>query len=102
MSTKHTVTAVIYDKKGNILSIGKNSYVKTHPLQVWYANKAGEPTKIFLHAEIHAIVRCRTTAKPYKIMVFRYGKRGEPRNAKPCRICEQAIKEFGIKIVEHT
>jgi deoxycytidylate deaminase len=95
------LTAIIYNKRGDILSIGKNSYVKTHPLQARYARQVGDPTKIYLHAEISAIVRCRSDGA-YRIAIFRYGKGGEARNARPCVICEQAIKEFGIKKVEHT
>jgi hypothetical protein len=37
MKTRHELTAVIYDRKGNVLSIGKNSYIKTHPLQAIHA-----------------------------------------------------------------
>lgn len=96
------LTAIIYDKRGNILSIGKNSYVKTHPLQAWYARRLGEPTKIFLHAELAAIIKCRKATSASRIAVFRYGKDGTPRNARPCRICTQAIKEFGIKEIEYT
>ena len=30
MSRKHSLTAIIYDKKDRVLSIGQNSYTKTH------------------------------------------------------------------------
>lgn len=96
-----SLTAIIYDRKGNILSIGKNSYVKTHPLQAAYARKVGCPDRIYLHAEIAALIRARSN-KPYRIVVFRYGAGGEPRNARPCVICQRAIKDFGIKVVEYT
>ena len=29
----HSLTAIIKDKRGNVLAIGKNSYTKTHPYQ---------------------------------------------------------------------
>jgi len=93
--------AIISDKKGNVLSTGVNSYVKTHPLQAKYAQLCMEPSKVFLHAEISALVRLKG-GEPYRIAVFRYGRLGEARNAKPCRICERAIKDFGIKVVEYT
>jgi tRNA(Arg) A34 adenosine deaminase TadA len=96
------ITAIIYDKRGRVLSIGKNSYVKTHTKQAYYAEKAGLPDKIFLHAEIHAIVKCRDIKKAHKISVMRFDKKGNPLNSKPCPVCESAIKESGIKIVEHT
>lgn len=103
MTTKYDFTAIIYDKKGNILSIGKNSYVKTHPLQARTAKKVGEPEKIFLHAEISAIVKCRNIDKAHKIVVFRFDKKGKPAMAKPCKVCADAIKnQTPIQVIEHT
>lgn len=102
MSKKFSVTAIIYDKRGRVLSIGSNSYVKTHPLQADHARRAGEPNKIFLHAEVHAITRCRDITKAYRMAIFRYLEDGSPASACPCCICKSAIKEAGIKFVEHT
>ena len=100
---KHTnITAIIYDKRGNVLSIGKNSYVKTHPLQARFAKKMNEEHRIYLHAEIHAIVRCKTIENAHRMVITRFGADGKPALSKPCRICEAAIREFGIKNIEHT
>jgi tRNA(Arg) A34 adenosine deaminase TadA len=96
------ITAIIYDKRGKVLSIGKNSYIKTHPLQNHYACKVGLPDKQFLHAEIHAIVKCRNLDKAHKISVIRLDKEGNGKNAKPCLVCRSAIDSVGIKIIEHT
>jgi deoxycytidylate deaminase len=97
-----TLVATIYDKRGRVLSVGTNSYVKTHPTQGEYAKRAGEPNKEFLHAEISAIVRCRDLDKADSIYVERYGRDGSPRLAKPCEICRLAIREAGIHKVEYT
>jgi tRNA(Arg) A34 adenosine deaminase TadA len=102
MKKKFSITAVIFDKRGRVLSVGKNSYVKTHPLQAEYARRAGEPEKVFLHAEISAIVRCVDLDKAHKIVIFRYTEAGSPADARPCKICQHAIKMAGINIVEHT
>lgn len=96
------VTAVIYDKRGRVLSVGNNSYVKTHPLQAEHARRAGEPHKIYLHAEIHAITRCSDLSKAHSIAVFRYLEDGSPAKARPCAICQSAIEAAGIKHIEHT
>ena len=96
------ITAIIYDKRGKVLSIGKNSYVKTHPYQAKCAQRVGLPDKQFLHAEIHAIVRCRRLEKAHRIVVFRFDSEGQEKNAKPCPVCQSAIDAAGIKIVEHT
>ena len=100
--TRFDMTAIIYDKRGRVLSIGKNSYIKTHPYQAECAKKVGLPDKQFLHAEIHAIVRCRNLERAHRIVVTRFGARGEPKTAKPCPVCVSAIRAAGIKYVEHT
>ncbi len=102
MSKKFNITAIIYDKRGNVLSVGKNSYLKTHTLQAHYAKKVGEEHKIFLHAEIHAITRLRRLADAYRMVITRYHVDGSPAPAQPCKICAAAIRHCGIKIVEHT
>lgn len=100
MCNKQEITATIFDKRGRILAVGKNSYDQSHPRQAYYAAKVGDPKKIYLHAEIAALIKCK--GNPYKIKIERYNKQGEPRLAKPCPICELAIKEAGISFVEYT
>jgi tRNA(Arg) A34 adenosine deaminase TadA len=96
------ITAIITDRRGRVLSIGQNSYIKTHPLQAKHAKKAGLPQKQFLHAEIHAITRCKNLSKAHSIMITRYNKNGQPVLAAPCPVCMSAIAATGIKHIEHT
>jgi tRNA(Arg) A34 adenosine deaminase TadA len=96
------ITAIIYDKRGRVLSIGKNSYVKTHPMQHRHCEKVGLHHKQFLHAEIHAIARCKYLDRAHKIVVMRFDSQGNPKLAKPCPVCQSAINEAGINLVEHT
>jgi len=102
LSKRHQITAVIYDRKNRVLSIGHNSYVKTHPLQAQYAEAVGEGYKVFLHAEIHAITRLKKPHKAHRIAIFRYNESGKPVSAKPCTICAHALTQTNIKIIEHT
>lgn len=81
------------------MSIGKNSYVKTHPQMKKYAEQVGTPNRIFLHAEIDAIIKCRDLSKAFKIVVIRK-KNDKTLLAKPCPICMAAIQDAGIKIIE--
>ena len=99
---KPNVTAFIYDKKGKLLSIGRNSYIKTHPLQASFAKAVGEDKRIYLHAEVHAITRLREEDSPYSIRVVRFDTNGKPALAKPCKICQFALAKIGIKEIEHT
>lgn len=99
---RQNVTAVIYDRKGRVLSIGQNSYVKTHPLQAKHAAKVGDPRAVFLHAEIAAIVRCKDLSKAHRMLITRIGRNGEELLAKPCPVCASAIFSAGIKHIDHT
>ena len=102
MSRPQTVTAIIYDRRGRVLSVGQNSYIKTHPLQAHHAHKAGLPEKLFLHAEVHAITRCKDLSRAHRILITRYNRDGEPVLAAPCPVCVSAIEASGIKRIEHT
>lgn len=99
---QHAITATIFDRKGRVLSIGQNNYLKTHPLQAEHAAKVGEPYKIFLHAEISALARCPDLTKAHRILITRYDRQGNPALARPCVICASAIAATQIKIIEHT
>lgn len=101
MSRKQTITAIAYDKRGRIISIGRNSYVKTHTLQSRYAVKVGKPAAVFLHAEIDALIRARGR-RVHRMFVSRVGRNGTYCLAKPCSICQAALADYGVKIVEHT
>ena len=95
------IKATSYDKRGKILSVGHNSYIKTHPKMYEYALKMNQPYKIFLHAEIAALIKIRN-GEPFKIFIERYGKNGEPKLAAPCPICLEAIRQAGIQRIEYT
>lgn len=96
---KHSVTAIgLY--KGSIVSIGHNQYLKTHPKQKAYAEAVGESDRQYLHAEIDCLIRAR---KPIDtLIVVRYNAVGNAVNAKPCKICQLAIQQAGIKKVIHS
>lgn len=100
MTAKQAITAVIYDKRGRVLSVGQNSYTKTHPKQARLAARVGLKEKEYLHAELASIVRCKDLSKAHRIVVTRINKKGKFVNAKPCPICALAIQEAGIKVVE--
>lgn len=99
-SVSHKVGCVITDKKGNIISTGFNNETKTHPVQAEFAQRVGYPEKLYLHAEIHALVKCKD--EPHTIYVARLTKGNNIGLAKPCPVCELAIKESGAKVVYYT
>lgn len=97
---KQSLIATIWNKKGQPLSVGYNNYTKSHPLQAFFASKVGLKEKIYLHAEIDALIKCKNIKRAHKITILRHNKQGKPLLAKPCPVCEEAIKFFKIKEVE--
>lgn len=102
MKLRPILTARCFDKKGRLLSTATNSYSKTHPLQAYFAERVGHRAKIYLHAEIAAIIKAGDK-QIHKIIITRYSPRtNKALNAKPCPICQEAIKAFGITLVSYT
>lgn len=95
------VTASCYTKHGTLISRSTNSYTKTHPLQAHFAKLSGKPNATYLHAELAALLKCGKR-QPYSIHVERYKCDGTTGLAKPCSICERAIKAWGVKYVTYT
>jgi deoxycytidylate deaminase len=103
MKEVQNITAFVYDRRGRLLSVGRNSYVKTHPLQAKAARATGaNEKKIFQHAEVNALVKIKDWSKAHKIVVQRVSPSGKFLNAKPCQCCQWVIDQTGIKVVEHT
>lgn len=95
------IIAKCYDKRNRLLSVGTNSYDKTHPYQKHCAVQADLISKVYLHAEIDAIIKLRGRSC-FRIHIERYDKKGNPMLAAPCPICQIAIKKAGIKQISYT
>lgn len=94
-SDRHSHIAFAMNGK-RIVSIGRNTYEKTHPTQAFWANKVGETKKNCLHAELHALIRARS--KVESLFVFRINKVGKWLLSKPCRICALAIASANVEV----
>lgn len=89
--------AAIIVKRNKVLGKGMNSR-RSHPLQKLFSKS---DVKIALHAEISAIIDAlrnneEEDLKGATIFVARVLKNGSRAIAKPCPICEKAIKAYGI------
>lgn len=106
--TRHVIKATIFDRRGNVLARAVNSYTRTHPIQAAFAKAGGCPERIYLHAEIAALIKLKERGndgrrdRPYRIAVERYTKDGKPANSAPCPVCLAALKHYNIVKVEHT
>lgn len=100
---QQNITAIIYDKRGRILSVGRNSYVKTHPLQARAAYAVGESDKkVYQHAEVNALVKLKDWSKAQKMVIQRFTKDGKSALSAPCRCCQWVIEQAGIPEVEYS
>lgn len=90
----HQLCALVVDKN-RVLSVGYNSH-KTHPISV------GTPLQQ-LHAEMHALLQCSPEdLRGIDVVVARGRNSGKPGLAKPCTVCQNILRRFGIKRVFYT
>ena len=95
----HRIGCLILNRKGIVISTGYN-LLKSHPIQYEYADLVGEPYKIYLHAEVRALIKCKE--KPHHLYTMRLSKTGDYLLSKPCCICVQYIKDSGVKYISYT
>lgn len=99
---RFSVFATTFDKRGNVIGCGTNSYQKSHPLMKHFAGVAGESDdKIYLHAELAAILAAGKKT-PHRIFVQRYFNDGSPADAAPCPTCRAMLDAFGVKLIQYT
>ena len=97
--SKYKIGVALYDKSMNCISWGWNKR-KTHPRQKKYADKVGQGNRLYLHAEIDALIKVRSVM-PYTIVVVRTTSKGLGM-ARPCPICMRAIKEAGVREIYYS
>jgi len=100
-TSKKQVGAILLNKN-RVIVTATNIETKTHPLQAKFAERVGLSEKIYLHAEIAALIKCREECDT--IVVARLGghNHDELRMAKPCPVCALALQESGITKVHYT
>ena len=97
-SRKKVGAVLLYKNKPITQSVNQDK--KSHPLQARLASMVGLDEKIYLHAEISALVKCREECDT--IVVARINSENKLRNARPCPICQLALDEAGIKKICYT
>lgn len=98
---KFRLAAAVYDERLHTVAYGVNSYNKTHPIQARYAAYR-MPMKIFLHAEMDALIKSRYVERRYGMIVVRIDSRQNLRLAKPCDICMTAIEASGLSEIYYS
>lgn len=100
--SRKKVGAVLFNSKKRVITTAVNNDDKSHPRQAWWAERVGLKEKIYLHAEMAALIKAREDADT--IVVVRLGGHDGKslRNAKPCPICEPALRYAGIKHVYYS
>jgi deoxycytidylate deaminase len=87
-------------RKSKVVATAVNLETKSHPLQKRLAERVGLGPKIYLHAEINALIKAREDADT--VVVARVDREGNPKLAKPCPICQLALKESGVVLVHYS
>jgi len=100
--SRKRVGAVLYNSKKREITSATNNDFKSHPLQARWAERVGLDEKIYLHAEMACLIKAREDADT--VVVVRLGGHdGQSlRNARPCPICEPALRFAGIKHVYYS
>lgn len=81
-------------KKSKVIATAVNLEQKSHPLQAKLAKQVGLCEKIYLHAEISALIKAKEEADT--IVVARVNSQNKLRMAKPCPICSLALGQENI------
>lgn len=100
---RYVITASTFDRKGNLLSTATNDYNKSSTFMAKFAKLAGEPYRIFWHAEALAVYRAlKKKQKIDSLVITRYDSEGNPKNSKPCKVCSKIIEFFEIPNVYYS
>ena len=101
---RYCVGSVIVDRQGKILAEGQNSFVKTHPTQAMWAHLVENCEKIYLHAEMEAMIKNNNNHRATTLYVARVrSKSGQIALSRPCKTCSVAIlKSTNIERVVYT
>jgi len=96
-STNKEKVFAVAEYKGRKVAEAINCYTRSHKRQREYARRAGFPAKVYLHAEIAALIksRCRVDS----MYIYRLNKKGEMLPSKPCAVCQLALTELKIQQV---
>jgi tRNA(Arg) A34 adenosine deaminase TadA len=97
--SKKQVGAILLNKN-KVVTAATNLETKSHPIQAKFAERVGLKEKIYLHAEIAALVKCKEEVDT--IIVARVNPQGKIRMSKPCPICQLALNEAGISKIHYT
>lgn len=96
-------SCILLDKRYNILTSGCNNYSKTHPVQARLAMQSELPKRIFLHAEISALIRLRSMGMEEAlhsavcVRVRTIQKNKMLGLSFPCPICFDTLIKSGVK-----
>lgn len=95
----------IFDKR-KVLSIGVNSYLKSHPSRKFgvYSSKNDGEYNPKCHSEIHSLLKLgECDCSNYTFLNIRLTKDGKPALAKPCHNCFSVLKnQVGFKRIIYT
>jgi deoxycytidylate deaminase len=88
---QHKLSALILHR-GRPISFGYNNQTKTHPKIKKYSDLKT------LHAEMSALfkIKNKSILKDCTMVIYREHRNGVMANAKPCEVCTEMLRDYGI------
>ena len=103
---KFLLKSTAFDKKGAVLAVAFNDYLKSSPIQKALSIRAGlSEHRTAVHSEVLCLVRAsrnHPSKRVHTLLIERYDAEGKPRLAAPCASCQLAIKDSKVQIVMYT
>lgn len=91
----HNIVAIVLVNK-SVVAVGWNNINKTHPKMAKYSEHKKK------HAEVMALSKAKTKNHDLsnaQLIVYGQTKAGNQICSKPCKYCQQIIKDYGVKEV---
>ena len=89
-------------KRGRPITTQLNSYHRSHTLQAYFSKRAGlHESRIYLHSELATLIKSKNN-EVYSLLVQRFDAKGNPKDARPCLSCIEAMKAWGVVKVRYT
>jgi len=94
-NSKFKLGAVVLDKKHRVLNFASNDMTKTHTKSKGWGG--------YIHAEFKTLLGLSIEeTQGGSIYVYRELQDGSMAMSKPCSVCQEIIKQYGIKNVYYT
>ena len=99
---KFELISTSFCRRNRPITTQVNSYKRSHPLQAFFSKKVNlHEGRIYLHSELATLIKSHSH-KVHSMLVQRFDSMGNPKDARPCPSCIEAMKAWGVVKVRYT